>query len=64
MEFDRACCAVYGAFMADAGCGIPEKFWMLPRVSRGRRTLKRPVFCAILTDMCEGAIEGIKVSKS
>ena len=41
-EFMRACCAVNGAlrrsvleldlFIAEAGCGMPEKFWMLPNV--------------------------------
>jgi len=59
IDVDRTCEAVYGAvrsswlddtrLTAEAGCGIPEKFWMLPNVSRGRRTLNKPAGCDMLS---------------
>ena len=58
MEVDRTCDAVKGALRrscvddarltAEAGCGIPEKFCILPKGSRGRRTLKSPEGCAMV----------------
>lgn len=60
IDIDRAWDAVNGAFRnslleetrftAEAGCGIPEKFCMWPRVSRGRRTLKSPGGCDMASD--------------
>ena len=58
MEVDRTWDAVKGTLRrswvedarltAEAGCGIPEKFCILPNGSRGRRTLKSPEGCAML----------------
>lgn len=46
--------------MAEAGCGIPEKFCMLPKVSRGRRTLNKPVGCDMVAEIWEERDRGFR----